>query len=246
MIFRAFPRGNFRLMTSGESTADFLTSMLGLRLGAPKTALWQQLRRALVSPLFHGRFLARRLRDQVAGAPLGYALGAGGFLAGLLAGVTVTQTWWPFLLVWGIPMTVGYQIATALRLSVEHLWPSPAQADQHDRAAVASLTQAVFLGERVPDATLPRMRKAWAWMRWVARMLVYLLVRYLLLPGDTVVHDYHHRHASSKAWPYALFARQQDIEAGHPGWPPYAEVWGFGRAIDAVLESLSQAHPPAV
>lgn len=229
-----------RLMTPGEATADFLTAMLGLRPGASKAALWRQLRRALVSPWFHGRFLAKRLWGQVADAPLGYALGASGFLATVVACVTITQTWWQFLLVWGIPLTVGYQIAAALRLCVEHLWPT--SGTPLNRAAVARLTQAVFLGDRLPETTLPLRRKIWAWTRWTVRLLgLYLPLRYLVLPEDTLVHDYHHRKSNSKAWPYAAFARQQDIEAGYPGWPPYTEVWGFFQAVDAVLESISQA-----
>lgn len=172
----------------------------------------------------------------------GYALGASVFLAGVVAGVTATQTWWPFLLVWGMPLTVGYQTAAALRLCVEHLWPT--QGTQPNRAAMARLTRAMLLGDRVPEATLPLARKAWAWTRWVVRLLgVHLPVRYLVLPGDSgPAHDWHQRFPRSKAWPHAAFARQQDIEAGHPGWPPYTEVWGFAQAVDAVLESISQAR----
>lgn len=234
-----------RLLTDGEATADFLTDMLGLQLGAPTAVLRRQLRRALVSPRLHLRFLGQRLRGQVEGAPWGYAVVACGVLLALVASLTLTQTWGPFLLVWGIPLTIGYQIAAALRLCVEHLWPAPGA--KADRAGVARLTQAVLLGDPVPEPTLPLGRKLWAWTRWVVRLLgVHLPLRYMVLPGDSgPAHDFHHRHIKSPAWAWAIFARQQDSAAGHPGWPAYTEVWGFSTVLEAVLASISQAKQEA-
>jgi len=64
--------------------------------------------------------------------------------AGVVAGRHATQTWWPFLLVWGMPLTVGYQTAAALRLCVEHLVAHPGDAAQS--CCMARLTRAVVPG----------------------------------------------------------------------------------------------------
>jgi hypothetical protein len=38
----------------------------------------------------------------------------------------------------------------------------------------------------------------------------------------------------------AAYARQQDIDAGHPKWPEYTDVWGIAVAIDHVFTILSE------
>jgi len=74
-------------------------------------------------------------------------------------------------------------------------------------------------------------------------LFVHAPTRYLVLTGDTVVHDYHHRYPSSREWADYLFARKRDIEAGHKGWPEYHEVWGLVPAINYVFDSLAVADP---
>jgi hypothetical protein len=60
-----------------------------------------------------------------------------------------------------------------------------------------------------------------------------------VLVGDTPVHDYHHRFPVSSNWVNAIFARQQDLENGCPGWQEdYQEVWGLFSAIDLTFDSL--------
>jgi hypothetical protein len=103
----------------------------------------------------------------------------------------------------------------------------------------ASLTNAIFLGDRAPAAG-----GVVGWLRWGARMLfVHFPARYLVLTGDTVVHDFHHRHPSTRQWANYLFARQQDVDDGTPGWPPYHEAWGLVAAINLTFDSLSAADP---
>jgi hypothetical protein len=127
-------------------------------------------------------------------------------------------------------------------MCVKHTFPAPADARRSGKDYFAGLTNAIFLGEAAPAPGMPR--PALAWVRWTVRMLVvHFPARYVVLTGDTVVHDYHHRHPRSRDWPNYLFARQRDIDAGHPGWPAYREVWGLVPAIDLVFRSLSVANP---
>src|SRR5206468_7765637 len=87
-------------------------------------------------------------------------------------------------------------------------------------------------------------RSAAAYARWLFRLLfIHFPARYLILTGDAVCHDYHHRHPRDRDWPNYIFARQADQDAGHPGWPPYEEVWGLVPAINRVLDSIRDADP---
>ena len=95
----------------------------------------------------------------------------------------------------------------------------------------------------MPGDDLTGARRVYAWVRWTLRMaLIHFPSRYLVLTGDTVVHDYHHRFPMSREWADYLFARQRDLEAGNPGWTPYREVWGLIPAINLVLDSLASAN----
>ena len=73
------------------------------------------------------------------------------------------------------------------------------------------------------------------------KMLYHLFCRLFVFVGDLPVHDWHHRHASSWQWPNAIYARQSEIDSGHPQWPePYTEVWGLGEAIGSAFLILSK------
>lgn len=67
--------------------------------------------------------------------------------------------------------------------------------------------------------------------------------RFLVLTGDTVVHDFHHRYPSTPKWANYIFERQADADRGSPGWGPYKQVWGIVPAINLVFDSLSAADP---
>jgi hypothetical protein len=158
--------------------------------------------------------------------------------------VTVADAWLFFLLAWAIPLTVLFQISNVLRLCVKHVFPDPGITVRRGTEYFGGLTNAIFLGDRTPERTLPPLRRGLAWSRWAWRLVaVHAPVRYLVLTGDTVCHDYHHRHPMSRDWPNYIFARQRDLEAGHPGWPQYREVWGLVPAINLVLDSLAKADP---
>jgi hypothetical protein len=73
-------------------------------------------------------------------------------------------------------------------------------------------------------------------------LFIHLPTRVFVVPSDLVGHDWHHRHPKSKAWPNTIYERQQDLDAGCPGWPiPLEEVWGLGAALDDTFKVLSMA-----
>ncbi len=231
-----------RHMTLHDPTVQAMLVTLQLRPGMTRQQMWRRIIALLFSPVFHARFAWARIRSYVHGttpgerrvALLGYLL-----LAVLLS---VLHGWTFFLVAWVLPLFFFFQISNVLRLCVEHTFPEKDVEVRRGRAYMAGLSNAIFLGEPAPGDDLTGARRAYAWVRWTLRMaLIHFPSRYLVLTGDTVVHDYHHRFPMSRQWADYLFARQRDLEAGHPGWTPYREVWGLIPAINLVLDSLAGA-----
>jgi hypothetical protein len=230
-------------MTMRDPTVKALVLALGLHPRMTPSQMWRRLLSRIASPRFHAHFFAARIRSHFSQASVLERAVYTGTYALAVAVIAVTNTWIVVLLAWFVPLTVFFQVATVLRLVVKHVFPSPG-GPRRGKVYFASLSYGVFLGERVPAHDLRGVTRSLAWVRWVGRMLfVHFPARYLVLTGDTVCHDYHHRHPTTKDWPNYLFARQLDIAAGHPGWPPYREVWSLRGAIDLVFASLAVADP---
>jgi len=231
-------------MTLRDPTVQAFLVSLELAPGMTRRQMWRRLLVKLVSPRFHARFLLARVRS--------YLHDANGWeRAAVLIGVAVAAglaTWlhgWVFLLVaWVLPLTLFYQVSNTLRLCVKHTFPAPSVTRRLGKEYFGSLTNAIFLGERPPTGPTSTRRGLLDWTRWWLRMLlVHFPSRYLVLTGDTVCHDFHHRHPMTRDWPNYIFARAQDIEAPDAGWPAYRHVWGLVPAIDTVFASLAAADP---
>ncbi|MFC6087731.1 fatty acid desaturase [Saccharothrix lopnurensis] len=231
-------------MTLRDPTVQAFLLTLRLRPGMSRRDMWRRVLGLLVSPRFHTTFLIARVRSYAHGSSTRARIGAAA-LHGSVAATAVAADAAVFLLVcWLLPLTVFFQVSNTLRLCVKHTFPTAEQRDRRGRAYFASLTNAIFIGERAPDRALRGPRAAAAWTRWWARLLVvHFPARYLVLTGDTVCHDFHHRFPMSRQWADYIFAREADAAAGTPGWPPYRHVWGLVPAIDAVFDSLRVADP---
>ncbi|MFC4029968.1 fatty acid desaturase [Streptomyces polygonati] len=231
-------------MTLRDPTVQAFLVSLDLRPGMTRRQMWRRVTGKLVSPVFHLRFLRSRAQSWY-----GSASAAERAVAGLALAVVAGAAWWlhdwTFLLVaWVLPLTVFYQISNTLRLCVKHTFPAPDAPDRRGKAYFAGLTNAIFLGEPAPARGLRGTAFLTAWTRWWTRMLVvHFPARYLVLTGDTVCHDFHHRRPMSRRWADYIFERAADDRSGHRGWPAYREVWGLGPAISSVFDSLSAADP---
>ncbi|GAB7045434.1 stearoyl-CoA 9-desaturase [Catenuloplanes indicus] len=231
-------------MTLRDPTVQAFLVSLQLRPGMTRPQMWRRLLGKIFSPVFHARFLWARIRSYAHSAAPAERLLTGGFYAGLAVLATLLGGWPLLLLGWLLPMTLFFQVSNALRLCVKHTFPSPDVTQRRGKEYFASLTNAIFIGEPAPSPRLRGPAAARAWLRWWARMLlVHFPARYLVLTGDTVCHDFHHRRPMSRQWADYIFAREEDVRSGHRGWPPYREIWGLVPAISLVLESLSQADP---
>ncbi|WP_240777066.1 fatty acid desaturase [Nonomuraea basaltis] len=231
-------------MTVRDPTVRAFLIGLGLQPRMSRREMWSRVLRLLASPVFHVRFLTSRIRSHVKGMSreervwtfAGYAT---------VAGLATWLQLWPFVLIaWIVPVTVLFQVSNTLRLCVKHTFPLPGQTDRRGRAYFCSLTNAIFIGEPAPDPRLPGGHRALAWLRWCARLaVVHFPARYLVLTGDTVCHDFHHRHPMDRRWADYIFEREARLASLTPGDPHYRHVWGLIPAIDVVFDSLRAADP---
>jgi hypothetical protein len=230
-------------MSLRDPTVQAFLVALGLRPGMSRAQMWRRVIGRLVSPAFHLRFLSSRVRSfWWAASRVERVMALCVLLAAVLASVFGAGRL--VLVAWVIPMTVPYQISNTLRLCVKHTFPAADSTERRGREYFAGLTNAVFLGELAPSADLPTARRMVAWAHWWLRMLsVHFLSRYLVLTGDTVCHDFHHRHPMSRKWANYIFEREADARSGANGWPEYREVWALVPAINAVFDSLAKADP---
>ncbi|MDA8253614.1 MAG: fatty acid desaturase [Rhodospirillales bacterium] len=252
--FDAYQRGHMlhhsprKLLTAEDEFADFVFAMCGLHAGTAKRALWRRVLANLVSPGFHARFLWRRLHASLGSADrahnaFGIAAWACGFAAAAASGRLVG-----FLVAWVLPVTVLLQVATVFRILCEHRFPAPALIAARGKEFICRATAGVFPGAMPPHRSAASLHGLLAWTWWWVQMLtVQLFVRLFVLVGDAPCHDFHHRRPATRRWTGYIQARQQDVDAGCPGFPlNYQESWGLFRAIDENLATLAATPPGAV
>ncbi len=231
-------------MTLRDPTVQAFLISLDLHPGMTRAQMWRRLRGKLVSPRFHVGFAIARLRSFASGSDRTEKIMALSLYGAGIAAAALTGGWLVLLVGWLLPLFPLFQVSNTLRLCVKHTFPDRAVTTRVGKEYFASLTNAIFLGEAVPSAETRGLARIGGWLRWTARMaLVHFPARYLVLTGDTVCHDFHHRHPSTRQWANYIFARQRDDEAGHPGWPAYRAAWGLSAAISLVFDSLSAADP---
>jgi hypothetical protein len=231
-------------MTLRDPTVQAFLISLDLHPGMSTRSMWRRMTAKCLSPRFHLAFLTARVRSFWHGSARGERATAAVVYAGGGAAAVWSGLWPAVLVVWFVPLVFFYQVSNTFRLCVKHTFPAPGTTVRRGKEYFASLTNAIFIGEQAPPPGLPAGRAVLGWLRWTSRMLlVHFPTRYLVLTGDTVVHDYHHRYPASRQWHDYIFARQRDLADGHRGWPPYTAEWGLRAAIDRVFASLSAADP---
>lgn len=230
-----------KLLTHEDEFANFVLGLCRLEPGAPKRVLWRRLAWNLVSPAFHARFLAARVRSSLLTGDrshdlTGTVFWAGAFGAALAAGAVPA-----LLFAWVLPVTVLLQIATVFRILCEHRFPEPSLLEARGKEFVCEATIGVFPGSAPPEASAGTPGGLLRWAAWWLEMLtVQLFVRVFVLVGDAPCHDFHHRRPATRRWTDYIHARQRDAEAGSPGFPAgYTESWGLFNAVDGNLATLA-------
>lgn len=205
---------------------------MGLAPATPKRTLWRRLMVGLISPKVHFVFFAARLKSNLLGSGWPRALLSVIYLA-LLACSAAHFGWTAFLISWLLPIAFLYQVSAIVGWAGEHAWfaaKTGSMETWHN-----ACTHARFFGVPFPDNASIAQR----WW-WIIRMVCGVILRALIVPGDLPNHDWHHRHPSSRDWPWAAYARQQAIEEGES----YSlETWGLIQAIDRGLSSIASQTP---
>lgn len=234
-------------MSMEDPTVQYLIVRMRARAGMTREQLWRRLVMTLLSPRFHVMTMYRRFASHFRGtSSMRYRVAFAAWLVLQAAVVTMLDAWVLFLVAWVIPLGVLFNLAVALRVASEHVFPPAGMdLDELDKAArAARFTNGIFMGEAVPSPHPSRIVRAGRWARWGFRMLfVHLPWRLMVMEGDGPCHDYHHRYPRSRDWPNYIFARRRDLMGPGGQQNPYTEVWGLFAAIDAVFVSLSHADP---
>ena len=222
-----------------------LTKLLQIEPGMSKAELWRKLWKGVFSPRLHFVFIAFRLRTNFWSCPNYRKLCSAVYLTGLVTLIALTGQWNTLVWAWVFPLVVPYQASAVLQFCSRHYWLQHKELGETSRQYIARLTVGRFSGEAAPSSEIPKAKAVWAWSAWTVKMLTYhLFWRVFVVVNSLPEHDWHHRRPASKEWAVGPYARQQDIEAGHPGWPPYEEVWGFLRSIDLAFEIFSRLPKP--
>jgi fatty acid desaturase len=231
-------------MTMRDPTVQAFLIGLDLHPGMTPSRMWNRVIGKIFSPAFHARFAVSRLRSFVQGSDPAERYTMLGLYGSAAAAASLSGGWPLLAISWLLPLFPFFQVSNTLRLCVKHTFPAPDQPVRAEREYFAGLTNAIFLGEATPTGVAGGRPVVTSWLRWFCRMaFIHFPARYLVLTGDTVCHDFHHRHPRARDWADYIFARQRDIDSGHPGWPAYREAWGLTAAINLVFNSLSAADP---
>lgn len=228
--------------TPDDNTVRFYHSRLGLRPGMTVEQCWKQLMRSISSPFWHIQFLSDRLRACFWECSTRNKLLSWGFWGSILLCSIITRTLSLFIISYAVPMIL-YQACHALRLVVEHRFPSNHKLlEKRDKIYICESTQAILLATSLPKENLNGWKRWKAWsIFWIHFVLVHGLVRWLILPADSIVHDYHTRYPGTDDWCNAIWERQAEFETGSPKWPTnYTENWGYKAAINTVFYGISQ------
>ncbi|CAM3378708.1 fatty acid desaturase [Cupriavidus taiwanensis] len=220
----------------GDPDADVLYG-IGLRPGRQLETLWLAVGWALVNPRFHLRYTLARGRANFVGALPLRRMAA--ILAYAAAGCALTwfNLWPVFLVVWAIPLTVGFQNAALLTFAGEHKWFRVQGADERRAAWLQQQTSARFMGCPYPCRCGSAVRHVLQRAGWWLRMLCWFLpLRLLVVPGDMPVHDYHHSNPRGD-WTNTLYVRPEWIAQNRP---LHSETWGFCAAVNNALRPMSE------
>lgn len=193
----------------------------GLPLQPDRRTLYWRVLGICLSPRFHARFLADRLRVNFIEARPVARLAMSWAYAGLLLapGLVYGADYLIGLgLFWIVPLTVGFHISNFLYTATKHRWWvfSNRVIREQDKKDLLSFT-------RVCCSPAPEGRGAGAWGAWwLKALLIHLPVRLFVVVGDTVHHDLHHI-APNCDWPNST-----DERALYAARTPqrFSEVWG--------------------
>ncbi len=209
--------------------------MMGFVPGRPKEFYWRRLWLSIFTPGSYLMYLRYRLWVWQMEEPAGYRWLTWAWAAALVAGAYYFALTSSLILVYAVPVFILFNVAGILGTFTEHHWGCLPD-ERSPRARMLALSQGRFLLDEAP-------RSAGGWVRWWARFFFYHLpVRVAVLPAESQVHDFHHRHPSFGQFGDPRFERLQDALREGPG-AKYTHAWSLGEALDRVFTRMSLSRP---
>ena len=234
------------LLTDDDDTLSYLQGVVGLKPSDSVAIMWAKLVTTALSPLVVLRSAWGRLKATATAPNRTVSVLTLSFWATLALLAAASGHFDLFLVVWVVPVFVGYHISTTLRLAAEHTWPGLDVLERRGIDFICESTTGVFIGEalRIPEGAGVVRRHAHIGL-WLIKMLSFhLFIRLFVMVGDTPCHDFHHRRPKSKDWPNYVTARERDrLEGAHPFPTNYTEHWGYINAVTANFRNFQQALP---
>lgn len=184
----------------------------------------------IVTPKFHFTFLKIKLHTYLKKGSSVYRftyllVHVGTLIAAYRVGL-IAQV----LVCWVLPVTLLGQSVFLFSQWFEHPWGLDRKKGESYTDFNRRFSYARFCGEMAPSGSLKE------WLAWTLRMaLIHLPVRLLIVPGDIIVHDYHHVHANAANWPNAIHERQTLLGDGR-----WLHSWGIQNWL---LVPLNSYHP---
>lgn len=218
----------------------------GLKLGMSKHALWKQLVITLLSSKFYIKSTYERiLANVLAKNKIRRFFGILYILACVFTVCYFRLPLYKVFFAFIFPLFVLSTASSLLETINEHPSPSEAAASAiNDKKQLTALKcWSVLSGSPLPRPTNIFTKNLLNLGVWFINMLGHLVVRLTIMPGPLPSHEMHHRHPGQYDWRIAFYEKQKDIDASHPGWPPYREVWGFINSLDMVFDDMSKREP---
>ena len=145
-----------KLFTDDDEFTDFVVGICDLTTRLDRLGLWRRLVMLLISPVWHARFLEKRLRGSLRSQERLHNLVGGGFLLALFAVGLLTHTLGLIAVAWLLPLTVLLQVATVFRILCEHRLPPAEVIAARGPNLVCQATAGVFAGAIPPQEHLTK------------------------------------------------------------------------------------------
>ncbi len=221
--------------TDDDPDVRFLRTT-GFRRGMTRAEFRRYILLTSLSPWFHLKYLASRLKWNFTAPPYRVAITVL-YLGGVAWSIAVTGGLVEWLVVFAFPAVIPFQVASLINYHSEHRWLD--HEPGLGRIHTARVCVGRFCGDPAPQistSNVPSWLAAWG-VWWTRVLFVHLPYRLFVLVGDQSQHDLHHRRPGSD-WANAAYARRDDILKGCQGWPEgYSDVWGtMLDHLDACIE----------
>ena len=217
--------------TERDPILIFLTKS-GVKPGLTAQELRLSFWLCLVSPLFHIKFILKRLAYNINSTkPIRTAISLSYYcLVGWL--IIEQQNYSAFIFIF-LALVILYQISAFIEIISEHLWYGNLENRKNTPYFYADISWGRFCGLQYP------VKRNNLFMWYVCNLAYHLPVRLFILVGDLPQHDFHHRHPIVVNWVNAAQLRNDAILKIQEEEPPYLEVWGIHNAIGIVFDQLA-------